>query len=481
MEYPEGFKAEIEKILGNKSSKFFDAMTRRARASVRVNSRKFSSAGDLKAVAEMLGMAQAEVHRVDWCSTGYYLDRRPVFTLNPGMHGGLFYAQDASSMIHREILTRLISSGQVAEDAVVLDACAAPGGKTTAMIDALGDGAVVVANEYDGRRCAILRENLMKWGYGNVVVTQGDTSAYRNVEELFDVVAVDAPCSGEGMMRKEEEAARQWSNRLVENCATLQREILDNIHTSLKNGGILIYSTCTYNRQENEENVEYLMSQYGYESIDMEIPEEWGIGKGIDTDAHCLRFMPHLVDGEGQFVAVLRKRPEASLVFSQESLVFRKGKRREKERREKEWRDNTDEVKGWIADDVKEEYDIVERGEALQAVKHNVRAVVEKIEPYAKITAEGVEVAKRKGKILQPSAGLALSGIYSKDMFPRIDADEATAISFLRRESIATSPEMKKGYAVVAYKGNGLGFVKNVGGRGNNLYPEAWKIRMGGS
>ena len=201
---------------------------------------------------------------VPWCAAGHYLDNRPSFTLDPAFHQGMYYVQDASSMFIAHVLRHLAGEGPLR----YLDACAAPGGKTTAAIDALPHGSLVVANEYVPARAAVLRENVIKWGSPDVIVTRGDTAALvKAMPESFDIIAADVPCSGEGMMRKDADAVAQWSHRLVEECADRQREIVGNLWRALKPGGFMVYSTCTFNRHENEEIIGMLVEEYGAESV----------------------------------------------------------------------------------------------------------------------------------------------------------------------------------------------------------------------
>lgn len=264
-----------------------------------------------------------EATKVPWCKSGFYLSTRPQFILDPLLHAGAYYVQEASSMIYETVIekllnrfqseqintnkNKLIPQGDSPTFLRVLDLCAAPGGKTTAMINALPNGCEIVANEYSPKRVGALKENLDKWGYPFVTVNNKNTAFYGGEGENFDIVAVDAPCSGEGMMRKEEIARSQWSFSLVNQCAMLQKEILENAVKALKPGGFLIYSTCTFNRKENEENAEYLVKEHSLEPINLEFPEDWNIRKGINTDLPVYRFMPHLTQGEGLFLAVFRK------------------------------------------------------------------------------------------------------------------------------------------------------------------------------
>lgn len=294
MQLPEGFVQMMHETLGDSAEAFLEAMERPPVVSVRLNSRKPSGAFD-------------GCREVPWCRTGRYLEERPVFTLDPLLHAGAYYVQDASSMIHREVVARLLAASGWDRPVSALDMCAAPGGKTTAMIDALPDGSRVVANEYEPRRASALRENLAKWGYPGATVTNRDSEWFARTGQQFDIVAVDAPCSGEGMMRKEPAAVAQWSPELIERCASLQRVILDNAAKTVMPGGYLIYSTCTFNTTENEDNAAYIRDVLGFEPVDMEFPREWGIGRGIGTDLPVYRFMPHLTEGEGLFLAVFRK------------------------------------------------------------------------------------------------------------------------------------------------------------------------------
>lgn len=308
---PEGFKNMLQELLGKEEAgKLIAALEEEPVTAVRLNVRKLVDQTE-NHVAEF-----EDTETVAWCKSGFYLKERPEFILDPLLHAGAYYVQDASSMIYQTVIEKLIwqfqeSTGKGKYGEIpylrVLDMCAAPGGKTTAMINALPDGCDVTANEYSAKRVGALRENLAKWGYPNVTVTNKDSAFYGDQGEAFDIVAVDAPCSGEGMMRKEEVARTQWSLELVEQCSVLQREILDNAMKALKPGGFLIYSTCTFNHKENEENAEYINKELGLTPFNLEFSEEWGIMKGINTDLPVYRFMPHVTRGEGLFLAVFRK------------------------------------------------------------------------------------------------------------------------------------------------------------------------------
>lgn len=299
---PSDFKEMLYDLLGEEARQLISELDNKPVTSVRINRRK--------PVAEF-----TDAEKVPWCDSGFYLEKRPEFIFDPLLHAGAYYVQEASSMIYEEVTKRIIevlekelncaAGGKVKIN--LLDLCAAPGGKTTAMINALPDGSEITANEYSPKRVGALKENLEKWGYRFTTVTNKDSSYYANTGKTYDIVAVDAPCSGEGMMRKEEVARTQWSRELVQKCSTLQREILENAVKCVKPGGFLIYSTCTFNRCENEENAEYIANVLGLEPFDLDLPAEWQIQKGIGTDLPVYRFMPHRTKGEGLFLSVFRK------------------------------------------------------------------------------------------------------------------------------------------------------------------------------
>lgn len=296
---PEDFKEMLKDLLGNEAPKLITALDQPPITSVRLNRRKPG--------AEFAGSSP-----VKWCSSGLYLDHRPEFIMDPLLHAGAYYVQDASSMIYESVVSSLLSKFDTPDNSGIhiLDLCAAPGGKTTAMINALPEGGFITANEFTKKRVVALQENIDRWGYPNVKVTNKDSAYFANQGEVYDIVAVDAPCSGEGMMRKEEIARTQWSWQLVKDCAELQKEILSNASQALKPGGFLVYSTCTFNHLENEENAEYIHRNLGLLPVDPDFPEDWGIPGGIRTNLPVFRFMPHVTKGEGLFLSIFKKQGE---------------------------------------------------------------------------------------------------------------------------------------------------------------------------
>lgn len=401
---------------------------------------------------------------VGWCEAGIYLPERPRFTFDPAFHQGCYYVQEASSMFHAHVVRELTrDSGKPLR---VLDSCAAPGGKTTAVIDSLPEGSLVVANEYVPARAAVLRENIIKWGYPSAIVTRGDTAAFRRLKESFDIVVADVPCSGEGMMRKDDEAVAQWSPGLIRECAERQWEIVGNLWPALRPGGVLIYSTCTFNRTENEEIVSRMIEEFGAESVEIPVSPEWGISPGIDTDAHCYRFIPGRVKGEGLFVAAVRKpgeeKPEKPSRGSDRKNRNKKGP--------------ADEAAAWLSASGREVLELYAEDDRISAFPKQHADFLKKVKKEIDVIHEGVLVATVKGRDLIPSQSLALSP-YISDTFPRHEIGRDEAIAYLSGDAVTLPDNFSKGFVLLTYLGRPLGFVKNIGRRSNNLYPAQWRIK----
>ena len=258
-----------------------------------------------KADRAMLGCAEAE--QVPWCAEGVYLSERPSFTLDPLFHAGAYYVQEASSMFIAHLLREYIGE----TDVTALDLCAAPGGKSTLLQSCLSAGSALIANEIMPKRAWILRENISKWGGGNVLVTNNRPEDFRKLREVFDLILCDVPCSGEGMFRKDEGAIHDWSLQNVEMCAQRQRDIVETIWPCLRPGGLMIYSTCTYNTREDEENVLWIRDELGADILPCHAKAEWNVvGNLLSDDFDCCHFFPHRIHGEGFFCAILRKHGE---------------------------------------------------------------------------------------------------------------------------------------------------------------------------
>ncbi len=393
----------------------------------------------------------ADADRVPWCSTGYYLAERPQFTFDPALHQGLYYVQDASSMIAHTIARSLTADGTSVR---WLDACAAPGGKTTAIIDALPKGSLMVANEFDFKRAAALLENVERWGSADVVVSRGDTNKFAKLPEFFDVVSVDAPCSGEGMMRKEAVAVQQWSPRLVQQCAALQREIVENVWHALRPGGVLVYSTCTFNLSEDEDNVQWIIDELGAEPVYLDLSAYDGVLPGIDTSVPCARFLPGCVRGEGLFVAVLRKHGEAAAA----RVAAPKGLKTVKAPGD------------WLCGD----YVYIADDDKLRALPKALLPEMMRLNSVLSVIGLGLHVATVKGKDYLPTVSLARAIDINAATWPTVDVDLDTALTYLRGEALAI--DAPRGIVLLTYGARPLGFVKNLGNRANNLLPDNRRI-----
>lgn len=411
--------------------------------SVRVNGRK--------------GLLPPEgMSAVPWCRLGYYLERRPSFTFDPQLHQGLYYVQDASSMILWQIARRLNSETMAGAGPLRwLDACAAPGGKTLCAVDALAAGSLVHAHEYDSRRCAALVENVERWGCPDVVVTRGETSQLSRLSDFYDVVALDAPCSGEGMMRKEDVAVTQWSSALTERCAALQRQIAADVWPALRPGGFLVYSTCTFNVRENEENIKWMIDELGAEPVDLGLADFPGVvGDITGSGLPVARFVPGRIRGEGLFVGVMRKPGDGKAANIAMPKKFRPIA-----------------LPPWLNGS----FVGVEYGDTLCALPKDNAAAMLHIASKVQTRLTGVITGTRKGRDIVPAQPLALTTALKGDAFAACEVSLAQALAFLHGEPLGLDG-VERGFVLLTYNSRPLGFVKNIGNRANNLLPDNRRI-----
>ena len=450
MPLPELFVEQMRALLpANELENFIKSLGESdPEVSVRINSAKYHSMPD--------------TNIVPWCNKGFYIDHRPQFTFDPALHSGVYYVQDASSMFLAYAIDKLVDKTKPVR---YLDLCAAPGGKTTTAVGALPEGSLVVANEIMNNRAQILKENIIKWGNPNCVVTCNDSAAYSRLTHFFDIIAADVPCSGEGMMRKDDEAVAQWTPALVRECAERQREIVDNAWQALRPGGLLIYSTCTFNQPENENIVEYLVNEYGAESIDLAPPAEWDISTSINSPTHGYHFFPHRTRGEGLFLAVVRK-PDGEM---REILRPSKNKKNKKDAPVQVPK----EVKEWISNP--KSMQLMISGDSINAIPIDYSDEITILNEYLRVISQGCKVATIKGKDLIPAHALALNTIIEKQSFPSCEVGYTTAIAFLRGETIVV--DAPRGFVLITYNNIPIGWVKNLGNRSNNLYPKEWRIK----
>ena len=438
---PETFIEQLRDLLPDEWDALAAAITTSAPSvAVRVNEARGASVPD-------------GARRVPWCDQGFYLEDRPQFTFDTDWHAGRYYVQDASSMFIAHVIRHLIDT-----PVRYLDLCAAPGGKTTAAMQALPEGSLVVANEIVPPRARVLADNVIRWGDPRCVVTSNAPAQMGRLNGFFDVIAADVPCSGEGMMRKDDEAVAQWTPTLVEQCAQRQREILADVWPALRPGGLFIYSTCTYNRQENELMADYIVGELGATPLEVPVEASWHIHPAIGSDWPCYRFMPHKVDGEGLFMAAFRKAGDAP----HQDL-------RMKEKNAKK----VDEIgKNWLSRP--DEFAIDQVGDLTIAVPQDVRREVAALRASLNVLHAGVELATVMGRKIVPHHALAMSSVGDTDAFPVCQVDYPTALRYLRGESIVV--DAPRGYVLIAHQGAVLGLANNLGNRANNLYPKTQRI-----
>lgn len=406
--------------------------------------------------------------RVAWSDYGYLLGERPAFTLDPDFHAGAYYVQEASSQFAGYIVSMAVGDAEACKGQRVLDMCAAPGGKSTHYATLVGERGLVVANEINRSRAAVLADNARKWGLGNMVVTCNDSARVADFEEWFDVVAVDAPCSGEGMFRKSDEACEQWSEANVAMCAERQWEILQNAFRSLKPGGVLLYSTCTFNRTEDEDVVGRACEEYGDELLavdDIPIGDDWGVVTGREGVFQTFRFFPHRLTGEGMFMAVARK---AGLATSRRRMP--KARRKVMEAVDKR---TAQELSRWVKES--EQMRFFAAGDTLYGCRKEHYDEVEALAGTLAVIYSGVAMGQVfKGK-LKPDGALALYAGVNHDAVACCEVDEQEALKFLRKQDMDAA-QFSEGVNMVLYGGRPLGFVKRVGARVNNMYPNSLRI-----
>jgi 16S rRNA C967 or C1407 C5-methylase (RsmB/RsmF family)/NOL1/NOP2/fmu family ribosome biogenesis protein len=398
---------------------------------------------------------------VRWYAKGRYLAERPVFTLDPNFHAGAYYVQEASSMLLGPAVRELMAKDRPWR---ILDLCAAPGGKSTLLSEIAPTGSILVANEVIASRSPILRHNIQKWGFGNTVVTQADPEGFAGLPGFFDLIVVDAPCSGEGLFRKDLPARTVWNPELVDFCATRQRRILRAAVPLLAEGGVLVYSTCTLNQAENEEQGKWLEEEMGLAPEKPSFPDDWHLLE----EQYGYYALPHRVRGEGFYLSTFRQ-PNRVQSYSCKKDQLPRGWQRLGNSKRKALQD-------WV--EHPEELLLLghEKG-SLRLLQHTTDT---NLLPLFKIKGKiwvGSEIGQQKGAKFLPAQGLALS-LYRSSKIASIDLDQQQAWQFLKGESLPPEPNWPKGWQLMTYEGRGLGWAKVLDKRINNYYPKADRIRM---
>ena len=394
---------------------------------------------------------------VPWCPAGRYLATRPSFTLDPVFHAGAYYVQEASSMFLWHALQQTVGN---CGSSKVLDLCAAPGGKSSLLASYFSNG-LVVANEVIKSRATVLVENMCKWGADQVIVTNNDPAHFKSVPGFFDVMVVDAPCSGSGLFRKDPAAVAEWSADNVQLCSQRQQRILADVLPALKQDGILVYATCSYSPAEDENIADWLLGEMDMDSLPVSIPAQWGI---VETQspvnkAYGYRFYPDKVKGEGFFIAVFKKKAATENIRIKEQAIMPAS------------RSETKQVHDFIR--LPDTYTLFKQAESIRALKKEWFVPLQQLAKHLYIKKAGVEIGSIKGKDIIPSHELAMS-LLPLNGFAAVELTETQALQYLRRKEIML--ETAPGWCLVQYATLPLGWVKVLPNRVNNYYPSEWRI-----
>ncbi len=443
--FPPAFEQRMQGSLQKDWQEFISVHEHPSPTSIRINAKKSNS---------------LSFEKIPWTDFGYYLKQRPSFTFDPLFHAGSYYVQEASSMFLEQALKQTVD---LAQPLMVLDLCAAPGGKSTHVLSLLNDQSLLVSNETIRSRATVLAENIQKWGNTNVVVTNNDPEDFQKLEGFFDIILVDAPCSGEGLFRKDPNAMREWSEQNIELCTTRQQRILTQVWPSLKQNGILIYCTCTYNKKENEENLNWLAREKKIESLKLNIESDWGIEEVFSDGVWGYRFYPHRAKGEGFFISVLRKKAE-----QKEISIHRKK--------------NFDNLSAPIRDRLipwfknPEKIAFIKHEELIIALPKNYIFEIEFLAKFLRVIQKGTAIATIKHDKLIPEHAFALATEMNADHFPSLALTIEQAIAYLRKD-VLNLPTDHRGFALINHRNLPLGWGNLLGNRMNNLYPSGWRIR----
>ncbi len=434
IQLPEAFSKRMQQQLGDGYAAFEQSLGTASPTSVRINPAKFNFS--------------LSAEKVLWCDKAYYLEERPLFVADPLWHAGAYYVQEAGSMAIEQAFTKIksLSTGPLK----VLDMCAAPGGKTTHLASLLNEDDVLVGNEVIKSRVSVLQENTYKWGYPNTIITNSDSDDFAKCGEVFDIILVDAPCSGEGLFRKDPNAISEWSTDNTNLCTLRQKRILDNMTQCLKPGGFLIYSTCTYNPTENEQQVEQLTSTH-YSGIPFLLKDRLAVSH---------QFYPHIDKSEGFFIALLQKNNETETSASQGKPVFIKALK------------DASAYKNYLKGD----YSFFEFKQQVVALSYNLRQMQEQLSPHVYCYSIGMAVADLQDKLNNPSPYLPCYTACNNEAFDSYETDHQQAIHYLGKQAISQHSE-KKGFALIQFNGVNLGLGKRAGNRINNLFPNEWRLR----
>lgn len=435
---PESFLNRMKLILNQDFDHFISAYEGSAIQSIRLNPKKETDEFD-------------DLKTVKWYENGKFLKEKRQFITDPLWHAGVYYVQEASSMILAEVFNQLYPNDSPKN---ALDLCAAPGGKSTLLQSLINENTVLTANEVIKSRVQILKENHIRLGNsGNLIITQNDPKDFKSLTEFYDYIQIDAPCSGEGMFRKDEVALKQWSEANCQLCVERQKRILADIFPALAKDSFLVYSTCTFNPNENEKLMDWVCKAFDFESIQINFKPEWKIKEVNYNGVFGYYFYPHLVESEGLFIAILKKNSGFGLNFPK---LVKMGKT-------------------LIEPHLIEDENIFLKNGIFYWESPELSAIKSVLAKKLNIVYSGIELGEKKGKDFIPSQAMAN---FHKNLhyFPRVEVDKNQALDFLRGKDPNLNLE-KNGIYLLTYQGFGLGWVKFIGNRSNNYYPKPWRIK----
>jgi NOL1/NOP2/sun family putative RNA methylase len=395
---------------------------------------------------------------VPWCAYGYYLEKRPSFTLDPTFHAGAYYVQEASSMFLWQAVKQIFANDTAKK---VLDVCAAPGGKSSLLSSYFTNG-LVVSNEVIKSRAAILVENMTKWGIDNTVITNNDPKDFVALGAYFDAIVVDAPCSGSGMFRKDATAANEWSLNNVDLCSQRQQRIIADVYEALKEEGVMIYSTCSYSKEEDEDILDWIISTLGATTIQLKIQQEWGIVE-TQSDKHKAfgyRFYPDKIKGEGFFIAAFKKSSTCNEVKLKQHNIPLPTKQ------------EMQVLQSFIQ--LTEDYTFFKHNTEIRVVPADWFNDLKVLASYLYIKKAGTCIGEVKGKDFVPHHELAVSTLNLSNI-ATIALTFEQALQYLRRKDLIIETNLR-GWVLATYEGFGLGWMKILPNRLNNYYPQEWRI-----
>ncbi|HSU28545.1 MAG TPA: hypothetical protein VLJ68_09205 [Chitinophagaceae bacterium] len=455
MQLPEALLNSLERIKGFNRASFI----RIHESGEQVNSIRLNLAKPIDSSHQSLiyNLSSLIPKSVPWEKLGCYLPQRPSYTFDPLFHAGCYYVQEASSMFLGHALRECFDLSQPLK---VLDLCAAPGGKSTHIQSLISPGSILVSNEVIRSRVNVLKENIIKWGAGNTVITRNDPADFRQLENYFDLIVVDAPCSGSGLFRRDTDAIKEWSEDAVKLCNRRQQRILEDAWPALKENGVLIYATCSYSKEEDEDIVDRLLQEHQAVSIPLPVNSDWGIVE-IKTaaGASAYRFFPDKLKGEGFFLACLRK-----INTENTNGPGRGNKMETPDKKEMQI------IGGWIKEGSVE---LVRNDKTIYAWPAGARPDFELLISRLRVIYSGVVVGEMARDKLIPDHSLALSNLLHPSVI-RTELDKKEAIRFLQKKELKST--LPKGWQVACFEGHALGWMNGLGNRVNNYYPKDWRI-----